>query len=485
MLRTIMVICVVCATTLVGVNCRKAQESLASGSKNTKKQALAKKAAARKTSTKKISTVMGDVMFSLKQAQEIYQKAYHNGKIRSWTDFHKAKAALGRAQKAFASISKTLKKQDPEAAKHLGESLSKMHSAMKSKSHPQVLGQMTYALMHQTGQLPSELRTTLLSDYKATLSDVQRKMIAEKVVGPYRVGIWVEPATSLYRWREVNLSDRRYMIKPSRGARWLVYAMIRDTRSGVPLSGTDVSVELLDGKKKKQLSTQKMFFVWRGYPVYAGYVPSPKSALTTLQISISPFPVTRTERTRYALLRSAVAQFPANYKSGALQFSASLKPKASPVTGDDVLFAAAMVGGQIRTGGPYRVGVALVPHQRVYKWRGKPVATSSKGYKNSDIVVFVQDKRTGMMVPNMRVKVFLYHTFKGSRYRSNYKLKPVFEGFPAYRLPARLKQNREYVARIQLRPALHSRLQGRLPAGYSIEFPGLRSSLKSGLPPSR
>ncbi len=454
---------------LMGLEAANVQKVYAAGSKKKTTQLL---------KPQELMKVMEEISTLLREAHEAYKQAYRAGRIYSWTDYYRAKKALAKITQLHQKAAATLAKRHPRLAQKFIRQLQKLRILLAKKSHPQKFGQTNYNLLIMTYDVVPYLENELLTSFRESVANIHQSLAAEKIVGSYRIGLKIDPPRPFYRWYLRRHSTKQILIRPPKKSRWMISVFLRNAHSGDPISGAELSIELLDAKSKKQLSTQRLTFVWGNYPLYVGYIPAAPKKNIIIQVSLSPAPVTRTNRSKLLLRERLVAQFPGKIQGSQIIFPKQLKPRSSEARGHHLMLAAATVGGQMKIAGPYRVGLALVPIEPIWDWKSgslKPHKISRS--RNAQLVVFVQDIYTGMFVPNARVEVYLYHRESTGRYRSSYILKPVYDGFPSYRAPIRIVQHQIYRAQVNIRPALTARFNTNRPASYAVEFKGLQTSL--------
>jgi hypothetical protein len=423
---------------------------------------------------------------ALRRIQALYRKSYAQGGINNWTMFHEAQKRLKYVEKQYETFRKQLETSHPNAAKTMQKSLKSMAVGMKNKTHPQQTGRHAMAILQAAFQLDPTQKNAILSAYRRTIQDMESKLVAEQTRGAYKVGLLMHPLQTYHILTSVKDRDRTVSVKPGKGASFTLGVFLRDAKTGMPLAGTDVSVELLDGRTKKQLSTRLLHLLWSGAPQYVGHVALPqKSSRLIVQVTVNAFPLKRTQFSRSMLMSRTTFRFRALKKGGRLVFAKRKKQKLPAAQGLDLMRAMSLVGGQVSENGPYRVGLALVPLQTLYAYQSGslkrlPRPTSPRA---AQLIAFVQDRRTGLLVPNARIEVFVYwRTRKGNRHRHRFQLKPVFDGFPSYRAhiytpPA------YYDVRARIDPATLARFGHGLPGTFtthfkSIEHPKLSKRFK-------
>lgn len=419
----------------------------------------------------------------LDNIQKLYQQSYQGGRIRDWSAYLEAQKMLKQAATMEKNISAQIRKQSPALVAQLQQTMQGFQQHISKKSHPQRLRLLSYKLMYRTQQIDPKLQTHYLNEYKHTLQKLQEDFAAYQQVGPYRVGLIVRKPRNYFRWKEINFSDRSHTITPERRSRMMLVVHLFDAQTGVPLAGTDVSVELIDVRSKKQILSQQMDQVWDGMSMYVHNLAiPPKHTKVWVQISISPFPLTRTQRTLGQLMQRAEARFSATIQAGQLMFPATekrpLPPIAPQLVGTDVLRAITAVGGTIQETPLHRVGVALVPTETVWEWKGGiPVASKPKAFFNTQIIAFVQDKKTGLLVPDARIQFFYeWMTTKG-KYEFQRYLKPVYDGFPGYRTIIRMKPT-NYNLRLRIDTPLSGSFTKIKYPSYSVEIKDFRPPLQ-------
>lgn len=411
----------------------------------------------------------------LKKIKHSYSLAYDRGGIKSWTAYYKAKKGTDRAQRELARLAPSIKKYDPVLSRQLVRSIKSVSLAIKRKSHPQAVGRHTFAILQAVFHLNPSEKDAMLNDYRATIKKVEQQLVAERSLGKYRVGLMVLPVKEYHRLSEENKRDVIATIKPSKRDNMTIGVFLRHAGNGMPLAGTDISVELIDAKSKQQLSTKLLHLVWDGYPLYLRHMSlPPKDRKVFVQVTISGFPLSRTQF-GYDLLRSrGLLRFPAMIKDGQLTF-AKRKAQPNPIQGMDLIRAMSLVGGQTSVGGPYRVGVSLVPLQTLYKWEGgKLKRVRHLRRATCQLIAFVQDRRSGLLIPNARLEAFFYYrNKKGDLFRQRRVLTPYYDGFPSYRSDMEVKPG-YFDLRLRVDPPLVGRFQKKSPATYTTHFKGLQ-----------
>ena len=451
---------------MFSINCRKSEGGAAA--KNAAKKSAAKKG--KSTAPKVTPEQLGEITIHLKKAQEAYKKSYSKGQIRSWIVYKQALDHLKRANKLYTKVSKRLKKQDSKSAAALQKALTGMKVIIDKKKHPQKAGKLTLSLMAQpTIQVSAAEKAAMLGPYLGTIQQIERTVQVEKQKGAYRVGLFVDSPRRIYKWYEVNKVVKNIKIYPNKKTPRMLGVVVRDAKTGAPLANAGISVEFLDAKTKKQLSSQRLYPLWKGYPFYGNNVKLPKSKKTIVQITLSPFPVNRTQRSLNDLRSSVIVHFDATVSGSSLTLTKLKKPlPAFPKNklGYEVILAHAKVGGQTTSGKFEKLGIAFLHKEKLLKWNnGSPSALSSSGRTNSQIVVFVQDRQTGMLVSDANLTAFLYWKEGKDNYRTKLPLKMVYDGFPSYRANVLLKAKR-YNVRIVTSSPQHFRLSNKKEGGY-------------------
>jgi hypothetical protein len=423
--------------------------------------------------------LMRRLSVSLQEIQSAYKQAYSRGNIRDWVPYMHARRMFAHTQKLYNSERSALRKHDSKLADELDISLRDVEQILTKKSHPQQMGYITHQLMQRVYLLDPSMQSVYLSEYKKTLEKLKSYFVVSGKAGQYNVGLLLRRPQAFFRWDEVQRRDVRTEIAPSDKTIATVGVFIWDNDTGIPLSGTDVSIEILDPESKKQLSSQRLFLMWDGYPLYVGHIAIPgkdKRKDIILQVSISPFPVTRTSYSRQLLLQGGVATFPASLRDNNLSFAKSPKASTAPISanlppGLDIMRAIAAVGGQIQHNGPYRIGLALLPPEPIWHWKnGAVMPVKLNAWYNTRIVAFVQDIRSGLLIPGARIQMYLYwRDAKGDIHRRNVWLEPMFDGFFGYQAIFRL-QRINYDIRARIDPALHATYGTRLLPSYSLSI---------------
>lgn len=413
---------------------------------------------------------------TLRRVQALYKKAYKRGEIINWEYYHKAKKALLRTQQNVQSLKASIRQYNPQMAQTFEQALQGLSYSITHKAHPQTTGRHTYAILQAAFSMDKSQKNALLAAYRATIRRVEQKLVAEKVSGGYRIGLMASSPSQMRRLHGLKGRDQSIVMAPGKKDTAMLRVFLRDAKTGMPLTGTQVSVEILDGKTQKQMSTQLLGLAWSGYPSFVGNVQIPsKDRMLWVQVTVHPFPVTRTEYSRKMLRQRAVVRFQATMKGGRLLFPARKLAQQPAAQGFDLVRAMSLVGGQVNTAGPYRIGLALVPMQNMYTWNnGSLKALPLIRSQGVQIVAFVQDIRSGLLIPNVRIEVFVYwKNHKGNLFRIRKYLKPVYDGFTSYRANLFLKAS--YVdVRARVDPALLIRMDRKVPATYAAEFKGVQ-----------
>ncbi|TNE48229.1 MAG: hypothetical protein EP343_16585 [Deltaproteobacteria bacterium] len=420
---------------------------------------------------------------TLETVQSLYEQSFSGGKVRDWKSYLQAKDMLKRAAAMQRNLMKSLKRKNPNLASQLQRTVRHLQAVLAKKAHPQQVRLANYKFKFMSKQIDPKFTASLLSDYKLTLKKMHSDFVAFAQSGEYRVGLKVREIQPYYRWRQVRFSDRKSLVKPAKGSQLMLVAQLFDARTGAPLSGTEVSVEILAGKTKRQLLSKKMDQLWsNGSSKYIHNLKIPRTApkQVVVQVSVSAFPVARTAAALQSLRTKATFQFPATWNGDSLTFlkpkKSTIKPVPQEVVGLDVMKAVTSVGGTIVETPIHRIGVALVPVETLWLWKnGSLQMQKPRSYFNAQVVAFVQDKKTGMLVPNARIQFFYEWQGKKGKFEFQKYLKPVFDGFPSYRRLIRLKPT-TYNLRL--------RVDAPLSASFNrVRYPSYSARIKGFTPP--
>lgn len=421
----------------------------------------------------------------LENIQKLYQQSYRGGKIRDWSAYLESQKMLKQAHVMAQHIASRLQKQSPAQAKQVRKTVSAFQRHILHKSHPQRLRLLHYELMYRYGQIDTKVQAQYLQEYKETLQTMSRDFVASQEVGLYRVGLFVRKPRAYFRWKEINFSDRSHLIRPDRRSKQMLVVQVFDAKTGVPLAGTDVTLELFDAQSNHKILSHRMDQLWDGMSMYVHNLAFPRSLQkkVRLQISVSPFPWTRTQRGLRDYMQPAVARFVATIHGGQVKIAASHPAPswlttAAQLVGTDVMRAITAVGGTVLETPLHRVGVALIPTETLWQWKGGSLVPSKpKPFFNTQVVAFVQDKKTGLLVPDARIQFFYEWMEPKSRYEFQKYLKPVYDGFPSYRTVIRMKPT-NYNLRL--------RVDAPLSASFSkIRYPSYSVEIKDFQPPFR
>lgn len=405
--------------------------------------------------------------------QQNYLPSYDlGGQIRSWTSYYASTQTLKRAQAQFNSAYKSFHASQPVLAQRITESLNAIEQHLAAKAHPSLLGSEAYRLIRDIYLADPSVIPKALTTYHRTIDRLSGQFVSEAVQGDYRVGLILEQPRTIYKlYQTPNRNLRILRADNAFSANQALRVVLRHAKTGDILSGTHVSIELLDAKTKKQQWSRKMYEIWDGYPAYVLPVKLPAGKTFILQVTVSPFPVSRTPKSFNALRGGAEMRFSATMKGGNLEVAkATNLPPLQWRGGLDLLEALAETGGNWRDSGPYRMGFAIKHPRQVYTWKlGSLKKRHLMRPNNGEIFVFLQDKRTGMLIPSRRLKAFVYWQSPYGRYRSSFRLKPVYNGYAGYQAPMALLPMR-YDVEISVMPALISSFHPQIPVNFLIEF---------------
>lgn len=423
---------------------------------------------------------------TLESVQSLYEQSFKDGRVRDWKSYMQAKSMLSKAAKMQRNLMKDLRKKNPNLAKQLELTVRRLQLALKKKAHPQQVRIANYKFKFMSKQIDPKLTASLLTDYKLTLKKFRNDFLAYGQSGEYRVGLTVREVQPFFRWYAVGQSHRKTFVKPERGSHLMLVAKVFHSRTGAPLAGTDVSVELLDAKSKRQILSRKMDPLYsNGSSKYIHNlkVPSSTPKKIIVQVSISAFPLSRTAQGLQSLRTKATLRFQASWNGQSIAFAKPKKTTIQPISNElmglDVMKAVTAVGGSIHETPIHRIGLALIPTQTIWHWKkGSLVMKKPKAYFNTQIVAFVQDKRTGLLVPNAVIQFF--YEWKDKKYgKMEFQkyLKPVYDGFSSYREVIRMKPT-TYNLKVRVDAPLSASFNKTRYPSYSIRVPGFRPPLK-------
>lgn len=455
-----------------------------------------------KTSVPSVSAMLKRYSQQLSNVSQLFLEARRHRRLNDAQLHKQLTQYIHEVQKQTQTWGAVLSKKKPAVYKQLQWWLLQMNGLMyrlKKKQSPKS-GQFTpeqglYRFLKASGSatLTTSNHPALVS-WKATHTSLNATLLVERQVGQYRVGLRLRAPEPMYYWYSpgARRSDRRLSIRPPRAASAMLEVVVRHKDTAQFVYGTDVSMELL-GVKNKQLSTARLTQLWRGFPVFSGYLIRPKKALKAIQISISPSPLTRTMKAIHLAQVGTVIQFPVLQKNGRFVFVKPAPPKfkvlkgkkvqvgtsqlvTPPVaSGRHILKGLQLLGGRVKEAGDYRVGIGFLPPQKWYKWTGRGLSGRTPRYfRNVQIVVFVQDRNTGALIPGVRPKLLMYWNRKGETIREDIDLQPVHGAFPSYRKHVRLGNKHSFKVKLQLYPSLTARMQARRPHAYNFVWDGVK-----------
>lgn len=404
--------------------------------------------------------------------QDAYHNAYDLGQIRSWTAYHNATQSLKQAQIRLSASFRGFQAAQPALAQRLSQGIGAIEQHLAAKDHPALLGKEVYQLIRDIHLADPSLVPNVLNAYRRTTEQVQARFATEAAQANYRVGLIVESPRTLYQLYQTPRKNFRIKrIHNMLNATKMIRVVLRHSKTGDFLSNTDVSLELLDAKTKKQRWSYKMHPIWDGYPAFVLPVTLPAQQPFILQVTVSPFPVSRTTHTYNALRSGAVLQFPATLQNDALVFAPTPAPPALSWRGGiDLLNALAAVGGRWQDNGPYRLGFAIVHPQQVFRWKlGELQKRHLYRPSNGEIVAFLQDKRTGVLMPAHQLKAFVYWQSPYGKYRSSFPLRRVYNHFFGYQGPISLPPQR-YDIQVEITPAQIAYFHPEIPLNFSVEL---------------
>jgi len=404
--------------------------------------------------------------------QDAYHSAYDLGQIRSWTAYHNATQSLKQAQIHLSASYKAFQLAQPALAQRLSQGIGAIEQHLAAKDHPALLGKEVYHLIRDIYLADPSIVPNILSAYHRTVEQVQARFSTEAAQGDFRVGLIVESPRALYQLFQTPQQNFRIKRIPSMlNTTKMIRVVLRHSKTGDFLSNTDVSLELLDAKTKKQRWSYKMHPIWDGYPAFVLPLALPNNRPFILQVTVSPFPVSRTSQTYNDLRSGAVLQFPATLRNETLVFSAATTPAALAWRGGiDLLNALAAVGGRWQDNGPYRLGFAIAHPQQVFRWKlGNLQPRHLYRPSNGEIIAFLQDKRSGVLMPSQQLNAFVYWQSSYGKYRSSFPLHPTFDRFFGYQGPISLRPMR-YDIQVEITPALIAYFHPEIPLNFSVEI---------------
>jgi len=339
---------------------------------------------------KALQQIVAGIGRSLQRVQSIYRKAFVKGKLKDWRAYYKAESVLSAVRTRYESIAGKLQQLDPMVAEQMSRSLRRLSRLIRAKASPQRTGHFAYAVLQAAYHANPNEKNALLRGYRASIKQIEQSLVAQRAVGMYKAGLLLMPSRPYVRLTEVGKRDVKTTIRPPKpdlppdrflrvGVERVLVGperphvvdddaavatdldVLRHARTGVPLAGTHVSVEILNARSKRQHSTQKLHLMWDGAPKYIGHLKLPrKDQRVIVQVTVSPFPVSRTQYSRKMLRSRSTIHFRALVKGGALSFP-KFKPKKGPKGGHDLMRAVSLVGGHINTdlGVAWRAGMGF------------------------------------------------------------------------------------------------------------------------------
>ncbi|MEM1010012.1 MAG: hypothetical protein AAGJ35_13525, partial [Myxococcota bacterium] len=381
--------------------------------------------------------LLNDIADGFRSIGDQYPRAYKQGKVRRWAPYYASISTLKQIQKVFVKHRKTHLKVRPKLRQALDQSMVKLEHAIAKKAPPSRVRQHSFSAiralyMNYPQWVPREIRPI-----QNTLRVLQQNMQAESTVANTRVGIRIEPKTILFQTYKTRYNEAfTRPIRMAPKATHMVRVFLRRQDTGDLIHGTHVSVELLNAKTKKQKWSRKMIAHWQDIPSYVLPLKLPKASAFLLQVTVSPFPFQRSQATRTMLRTRSIHRFRIQRKGQRLLFQTKTPSPALRLHGGPALLQAyAQVPRPWKRYDVLRVGVAIRKAQPHLAWKSGSLKTVLPTAKQPrELVAYVHNIKTGVLLPNTRLKAFIYwQSPKYGRFRSSFQLEPIFNHFPGYR----------------------------------------------------
>jgi hypothetical protein len=339
-------------------------------------------------------------------AQEYALAVDDAGVVVDDTEIAEAELFTDQARSKYQRLSPQVKTGHAQEAAAAEGAINRLGDAVSGRRPPGEVRDLSVAAAEALGKLgPSESAATV--GLRSATDQADRTIVAEEVVGDYRVGVLVEPPLKLFR---SGPGDQVVEVPAPAGAGSFIGVVLRERRTKRFLPGAIVRVTLGEGKPGAGNGANEVMLqpIWADFPLYGGHLAKLPEGAGRLQVHVDP-----PQCARHAdMLRHADKPADAEFAFTSLAGRPTFTPKppgpqdADYSIGDDILRGLTEARETVRAG-PYRIGFIAEPPEPFWLWNHGPELKPVSAGATHHLEVMLLDTTSGQLVPGAEVQLTL------------------------------------------------------------------------------
>lgn len=375
-------------------------------------------------------------------AQEYALALSDSGEVRDTTELAEAELFSDQASLKYQRIA-TRVKADPAAVDRARGAIDDLARAVGARRPPSDVARIARSAGEALLVLgPAESGAT--AGLRAATAQADRAIEAEAQVDDYRIAVFVEPPVQIHARPGSPASTQA----AADGASYLG-VVLRERRTKRFLPGSRVTAEWLDAAGAS-LARADLAPLWGDFPQYGANVPAPAATSGRLRIRVDPPHHARHGDMLGCVAKPAEATFDYTLVAGRPGF-----PPSPPAAvegdyhlGDDILQGFAEARG-VADAGDYRVGFIAEAPEPFWTWKDGPTLKAVRPEDTHHLEVVLQDRSTGLLVPEAGVTLTLTPRVGGEPVRV--PMHGLLSSFQHYGETLRVAPG-EYRVRVEVEP---------------------------------
>jgi hypothetical protein len=342
----------------------------------------------------------GDLLGALKLVRQEYVNAVapQGESVVDATEYAETELFAEQAERKLAMLRDAGAMTDAAVADRLAQRLAAIRAAVARKAaHAAVVDEANAAIAtvqeSLAGAVPETIRGTVLASDRA-----DQAILAEEVVGEYRVGLVSGPGVPIFR-----RDGEALVAEPVAAAGALYLGVVlreRRTKRPLPAATVDVVVEGQGGSVAAPLRE-----LWGDFHQYGANLVLPGDGPVTITVHASSPAYARHGDMLNVFVTPATATLKGHVRGGALAFDARpVTPTDKDYTVGDDLLQATTEAGDLHNSGPYRIGLIVEGPEPIWLWKdGKPELEPVTAEHTNHVEVVLIDRDSGQLVPSASV----------------------------------------------------------------------------------